>query len=469
MADGAGSTKDLESYISDVKGEFESVLADLVQIPTVSSDPERAMDVRRGAAAAAQVLRNFGAEAQVVETAGHPVVWGRMDASPSHPTLIIYNHMDVQPAQEAEWVRDPFSFAVEGDRYLGRGCTDDKGPALTALFAARYALQQGAPLNIQFVWELEEEVGSPNFAQFIQSNRDGLKADSVLVSDTVWLSRDVPAIPYGLRGMQGARLLLETAEKDAHSGLTGGAARNPIGELCQLIAELYDAKTGAVSIPGFYSSVEPVAADELENFLASGFDLDKFTGAHGLTTLRTRDVSDVVKRIWCEPTFEVHGISGGYTGPGIKTVVPPRAEAKISMRLVPNQDPKDVLDLLRNRVKELNPDVKVEDGGSLKPYLGQFQGPYSDAAREAIRHGFGKSPAFIREGGSIGAVVTMQELLGAPITFIGLSLPEHSYHGPNEHFDWGQASGGMKALVRYFEMVSQIPAGPDGTGGSPEA
>ena len=467
MTGAAIPAKDLESYISDARGEFESVLADLVQIPTVSSDPERAKDVRRGAEAAAQVLRGFGADAQVVETAGHPVVWGKMDSSPSHPTLIVYNHMDVQPAQEPEWVRDPFTFAIEGDRYLGRGCTDDKGPALTALFAARYAQQQGTPLNIQFVWELEEEVGSPNFADFIQSNREGLTTDSVLVSDTVWLSRDVPAIPYGLRGMQGARLLLETAEKDAHSGLTGGAARNPIGELCKLIAELYDAKTGAVSIPGFYGAVEPVADDELENFLASGFDLDKFTGAHGLTTMRTRDVAEVVKRIWCEPTFEVHGISGGYTGPGIKTVVPPRGEAKVSMRLVPNQDPDDVMDLLRRRVKELNPDVTVEDGGSLKPYLGQFQGPYSDAARDAISHGFGKSPAFIREGGSIGAVVTMQEQLDAPITFIGLSLPEHSYHGPNEHFDWGQASGGIRALVRYFEIVSQIPK--DGTGGRREA
>ena len=467
MTGAAIPAKDLDSYISGARGEFEGVLADLVQIPTVSSDPERAKDVRRGAEAAAQVLRGFGADAQVVETAGHPVVWGKMGSSPSHPTLIVYNHMDVQPAQEPEWVRDPFTFAIEGDRYLGRGCTDDKGPALTALFAARYAQQHGTPLNIQFVWELEEEVGSPNFADFIQSNREGLNTDSVLVSDTVWLSRDVPAIPYGLRGMQGARLLLETAEKDAHSGLTGGAARNPIGELCKLIAELYDAKTGAVSIPGFYGAVEPVAGDELENFLASGFDLDKFTSAHGLTTMRTRDVAEVVKRIWCEPTFEVHGISGGYTGPGIKTVVPPRAEAKVSMRLVPNQDPDDVMDLLLRRVKELNPDVTVEDGGSLKPYLGQFQGPYSDAARDAISHGFGKSPAFIREGGSIGAVVTMQEQLDAPITFIGLSLPEHSYHGPNEHFDWGQASGGIRALVRYFEIVSQIPK--DGTGGRREA
>ncbi len=177
MTGAAIPAKDLESYISDARGEFESVLADLVQIPTVSSDPERAKDVRRGAEAAAQVLRGFGADAQVVETAGHPVVWGKMGSSPSHPTLIVYNHMDVQPAQEPEWVRDPFTFAVEEDRYLGRGCTDDKGPALTALFAARYAQQQGTPLNTQFVWELEEEVGSPNFADFIQSNREGLNTD----------------------------------------------------------------------------------------------------------------------------------------------------------------------------------------------------------------------------------------------------------------------------------------------------
>ena len=456
MADPGEALERLDGYITGVKAEFEDMLGSLVEVPTVSADPAHSDDIRRGADLALQYLRAAGASAELVETPGNPVVLGKLLTDPSHPTITIYNHMDVQPAAEPEWERYPFSFRIDGDRYQGRGSTDDKGPALTALIAAKYAAESGVALNFTFAWELEEEIGSPNFEHFVKAKGSELKTDSVLVSDTVWLSRDTPAIPYGLRGLQGARLILETAEKDAHSGLTGGAARNPIGELCQVISLCYDPVTGRVSVPGFYDDVVPVSGVEMDGFMGSGFDLDSFTEAHGLTHLRTRDTREVIERIWCQPTFEVHGISGGYTGPGIKTVVPPRAEAKVSMRLVPDQDPQEKLRQLTDFVGQVNPDVRVEPAGSLRAYLGEFRGPYADAARRAIQFGFGKEPAFIREGGSIGAVVTMQEHLGAPITLIGLSLPEHGYHGPNEHYDWGQASGGINALVKYFSEVSLI-------------
>lgn len=283
-----------------------------------------------------------------------------------------------------------------------------------------------------------------------------MQTDSVLVSDTVWISRGIPAIPYALRGLQGARLTLETGTKDAHSGLTGGAARNPIAELCQVVARCHDAATGRVLIPGFHDDVVPVSDEEMRDFLASGFSVQEFMRAHGFTSLRTTDPREVLSRIWCQPTFEVHGVVGGYTGPGIKTVVPPRAEAKVSMRLVPNQTPQRALALLERFVREVNPDVRVEGASSLAPYVGDRTGPYSDAARQAIRFAFGRDPAFTREGGSIGAVVSMRRLLGAPIVFMGLSLPEHGYHAPNEYFDWGQASGGMKALAEYFRLVSTM-------------
>ncbi len=452
-----GSVLDqLDSYVPSVRAEFERMLGELVEIPTISADPGHQDDILRGADLARQYLQAFGASAEVVDTPGNPVVLGKFLGGAGSPTITVYNHLDVQPAEEPEWTRNPFSFSAEGGRYEGRGCTDDKGPALTALFAARYAVEQGLPLNIQFIWELEEEIGSPNFEHFVRGRGEQLQSNSVLVSDTVWLSRDTPAIPYALRGLQGARLILETAEKDAHSGLTGGAARNPIGELCQVVDRCYDATTGMVNIPGFYDSVIPVSEPELDSFVASGFDVGVFMRAHGLRILRTHELRDVVQRIWCQPTFEVHGISGGYTGPGIKTVVPPRAEAKVSMRLVPNQDPGEVLGALRDHIGQINPDVRVESAGSLKPYLGEFQGTYADAARRAIRYAFGVEPAFIREGGSIGAVVTMRDYLQVPITFIGLSLPEHGYHGPNEHYDWSQASGGIAALASYFNEVSAI-------------
>ena len=459
MPDAASMLDQLDSHITSIRPEFERMLGGLVEIPTISADSEHKGDIQKGADLALQYLQAFGASAELVETPGNPVVLARLLTDPANSTITIYNHLDVQPAQEPEWVRQPFSFHVEDGRYEGRGCTDDKGPALTALFAARYAIEKGLPINIHFIWELEEEVGSPNFEHFVKGKGDVLNTDSVLVSDTVWLSRGTPAIPYGLRGLQGARLILETAQKDAHSGLTGGAARNPIGELCQVISRCYDPPTGRVYIPGFYDNVIPVSEEEMVSFLASGFSVDSFMEAHGLKSLRTQELSEVIERIWCQPTFEVHGISGGYVGQGIKTVVPPRAEAKISMRLVPRQDPLDVLRLLRDYVKEINPDVQVETAGSLQPYRGEFRGPYADAARRAIQFAFGVEPAFIREGGSIGAVVTMQDYLQVPIMFIGLSLPEHGYHAPNEHFDWGQASGGIKALVKYFSEVSAIKRG----------
>lgn len=444
-------------YAESTRAEFEDMLGQIVEVPTVSMDPERHSDIRRGALLAADYLRGFGAEVQIHETRGNPVLVGRFRANNAKRTLTIYNHMDVQPAQEPEWTREPFAFVKDNGRYLGRGSTDDKGPALTALFGARYAMQNGLPLNINFIWELEEEIGSPNFEEFMKAVSPTLKTDSVLVSDTVWISRQKPAIPYGLRGMLTAFMTLETGVKDAHSGVTGGAARNAVGELAQVISHCYDARTGKVKVPGFYDDVKTVSKKEMASFLASGFNLKNWKQVYGFKSLRANDTAGILKRIWCQPTFEVHGLLGGYTGPGVKTVVPPKAELKFSTRLVPNQKPDKIFKLIRQHVKKLNPDVKVIHDASLEPYLGEFDGPYADAAINALQFGFNKGkPAFIREGGSIGAVVTMQKYLKAPITFIGLSLPEHGYHAPNENYDWGQASGGIKTFAKYFANVAAM-------------
>lgn len=445
---------DLEQAIPAVRQEFETLLCDLVQIPTISMDPAHADDIQRGAEQAARMLQACGASVDLVQTPGNPVVFGQFLVDPTYPTVAIYNHLDVQPADEPQWQQEPFVFRKDGDCYLGRGTTDDKGPALTALLAARFAVQHGMPLNIQFIWELEEEIGSPHFAHFIEHQRSALTCDSVLVSDTVWLSRTTPAVPYGLRGLMTMLLRLETGSKDCHSGLTGGAARNPLGELSAVLATCYDARTGRVHIPGFYDAVRPISEAELASFLASGFCLEDFMAAHGLHSLRTDDVRRVVQAIWSEPTLEVHGISGGYQGPGVKTIIPHAAEAKISMRLVPDQNPTELLPLVQRFIQQQHPEVEVVDGGSLRPYLGDFSGFYGDAVRQAVRFGFGKTPSFIREGGSIGAVVTMDEMLQVPIVFLGLSLPEHGYHAPNENFDWGQASGGMRAFVKYFDTLA---------------
>ncbi len=451
------NTTELNKFIDGIRPTFESSLKELVDIPSVSMDPNHKKDIEEAAQSAVRFLKSIGATAEVIPTDGNPVIYGEIIAGKQFPTVTVYNHIDVQPADADEWQKPPFDMQIENGVYRGRGTTDDKGPALTALFAAKFAKEQNIPVNIKFIWELEEEIGSPSFEKFLEKNKEKLKTDSILISDTIWISRERPAISYGLRGLQGVVVRLKTGKKDVHSGLVGGLARNPIGELAKLIAECYDAETGEVRIPGFYDDVNRASGTEQDNFVNSGFSTDEFKRAHELTSVRkTKDMKEAAERIWAMPTFEVHGIVGGYSGPGVKTIVPHQAEAKISMRLVKNQDPTKMLAMFTKFVTEKCPDAEVVAEGSLRPYLGEFSGPYNKAASESMKFAFGKEPAFTREGGSIGAVVSMNDVLGVPITFLGLSLPEHGYHAINENYDWQQASGGMKMFVKYFSLVSQI-------------
>src|SRR5438046_2965143 len=367
---------DIDRYIEATRPEFEAKLREWVEIPTISAEPEHKPDIERGADAAVQYLRSLGAEAEKSPTPGNPVVVGKLITAGGRPTVTIYNHLDVQPANEPQWQRAPFVFHKDGDRYVGRGSTDDKGPALTALFGARYAVEHQTPVNIQFIWELEEEIGSPNVEHFMKQKAGNLATDSIVVSDTIWIARGKPAVAYGLRGLAPMRLILETGTKDVHSGVTGGAARNPITELCQLISECYDARKGQVRMPGFYDDVARLSKSEIDNFLASGFTVKQFKRAHELKKMREGDEAEISSRLWARPTFEVHGIVGGYTGPGVKTAIPYRAEAKISMRLVPNQDPDKILKLAKHFIKERNADVQVIAEAVLKPYLGTATGAF---------------------------------------------------------------------------------------------
>jgi len=451
------SKKSLSDYAQSQRGSFEKSLKDLVEIPSVSADPQRQTDVAGAVSHAADLIRRIGGEVKVLDTGGHPMLHGRFDQSGDYPTVTVYNHLDVQPAEKTDgWTTEPFRFTAKDDRYWGRGTTDDKGPALTALWGAKYALAHSARVNIHFLWEAEEEIGSPHFEATIRQHKDRLKTASVVVSDTVWVSRSRPACPAGLRGLQGFRFILETGETDQHSGTAGGAARNPIGEMCQLIADCYDARTGEVKIPGFYDDVVPPTRSELEDLKNSGFTTAAFKKDHKFKSLRVTDPIEIMKRIWCMPTFELHGIAGGYQGPGVKTVVPPRATAIVSCRLVPDMDGKKLTKLVKDFVKKKNPDVRVEPEHGLPAYQGHTEGPHPDAIRASMKFAFGKDPVFVREGGSIGAVVSMEKVLKAPVFFLGLSLPEHGYHAPNENYDWEQAEGGMIAFADYFRRVGQM-------------
>jgi acetylornithine deacetylase/succinyl-diaminopimelate desuccinylase-like protein len=450
----------LETHARGKRDEYERLLKEFVEVPSVSADPAHKPDIEKVANLGAETIRRFGGRAELHRVpGGSPVVLGAFGDDRSRPTVTVYNHLDVQPAsKETEpWNTEPFVFTRKGDTYLGRGTTDDKGPALTALFGARAALEAGVPVNIRFLWETEEEVGSPNFEATLRRIAPEAATDAVVVSDTVWVSRGRPSLSSGLRGLQRFIFKLETAETDQHSGTTGGVARNPISELAQLAADIFDGRTGRVKIPGFYEDVAPLSARERKDFLASGFSVPRFMKDHGFKSIRTKDPLEVMKRLWALPTFELHGIVGGYTGPGVKTIVPPRAEMKATVRLVPDMKGEKVGRLVKAFVKKRSPDVTLEVGSSAPAYKGVITGPHVEAAQAAIEFAFGKRPVFTREGGTIGAVLSMEQILGVPIVFMGLSLPDHGYHAPNENFDWGQAGGGMVAFAKLFEEMASIP------------
>lgn len=453
------SKENLVSFAKNSREEYESLLKQFVEIPTVSSDPKHLPDIKRGADFAVKLVKSFGGKAKIYKTdKGNPVVHAKFETGKNHPTVTVYNHLDVQPASmETEpWKHEPFVMKKDGDRYLGRGTTDDKGPALAAFFGAKAALDAGVKLNINFLWEMEEEIGSPNFEKIIKENAANLKTDSIVVSDTIWVSKTRPANPSSLRGMMGFTLTLETAETDQHSGNVGGAARNPLGELMSLVAEIYDAKTGEVKIPGFYDDVAPLTEQEIKEFANSGFTASGFKKDYGFKSIRVKTAEEIMKRIWSQPTFEIHGVTGGYTGPGVKAIVPPRGEVKASCRLVANQNPKKIFEKIKAFVKEKNADVKVHAESFLPPYKGKTTGRLPEAVQKATEFAFGKKPVFIGGAGSIGAIETMERVLKCPVVFLGLSLPEHGYHAPNENFDWQQASGGIVAFAKYFELVSNF-------------
>lgn len=446
----------LTTFASDHREAFEAELRLLVEIPSISADPARAGDMRRCAEAAKNLFERHGAQAEILETDGNPFIHGWLGDDPAFSTITVYNHMDVQPADEPEWTAKPFNFVVDGDTYRGRGSTDDKGPAVTALFGALAAKKAGVPLNVHFLWELEEEIGSPNFAGGLDKHKDRFKTDTIVVSDTVWITRGKPSTPAGLRGLKGFILTLETADHDLHSGVVGGAARNPLAELIELVSKMMDGNTGKVKIPGFYKEVVKPSKKELAGWATSGFTTETFMKDHMLKGLRTKDPMSILKRVWGRPTMEVHGVVGGYTGPGIKSAVPPRAEVKLTCRLVPDMDEHKTMDRIKKFVKKHNPDVMVHEEHGLAPFKGHVTGPYADAIRDAYQFAFDAPCTFTREGGSIGAVKTMEDILGCQVFFLGLSLPSHGYHAPNENYDWEQAGGGMAAFARYFQTVSGI-------------
>jgi acetylornithine deacetylase/succinyl-diaminopimelate desuccinylase-like protein len=443
----------LRAYTDQSRPAYERWLKRLVEIPTISSDPARRDDVARGARVAADLVKLLGGRARLVDTGGHPLVVGEFPGPRKAPTITLYNHLDVQPAnREAEgWRTEPFRLVKRGDRYYGRGTTDDKGPALAALFGVAAAHRAGVPVTVKLLWETEEEIGSPHLRRALKSLGRTVATDAVIVSDSAWLTRKTPTVTAGLRGWQGFLFSLETARVDAHSGVVGGVARNPLAELMDLAAALHNARTGRVNVPGFYDDVAGITRREREDFLLSGFTVKLFRKDNNLRLLRTEDPLDVMERLWALPTFEVHGLTGGHQGPGLKAIVPARGELKASCRLAPGQDPARIAALVTAFAKKHNPDVAVKVLPGSPATRWEPTGPLAEAVKAAVRFAWRRDPAFIRDGGTIGAIHTMEKLLRCPVGFLDLSLPDHGYHAPNENFEWSQAASGMLAFARLVE------------------
>jgi acetylornithine deacetylase/succinyl-diaminopimelate desuccinylase-like protein len=454
-----------EEFLDDTREQGVRELVEFLRIPSISSQPERAGDVRRAAGHLAEQYERIGLDnAEVIETAGHPVVYADWLKAPDKPTVLLYGHYDVQPVDPLDlWKSPPFEPIQEDGQLLGRGSSDDKGQialhwqALQAWLTTTGEL----PLNIKVIAEGEEEIASLHFEEFVRANRDRLKTDYCVVSDTAMVAKGFPAITYALRGLIYFELRVEAATTDMHSGQMGGLAPNPAQALAEILTRLKD-PAGHILVPGFYDAVRPLSEEERQQFARVPFDETELKKTYGLEALQGEPGFTPAERNWARPTLEINGIWGGYQGPGAKTIIPAWAAAKVSCRLVPDQDPKAVAQALRDHIDEVRPKtVRVsltQLPGDSEPWITPVDHPLIQAGRRGLQRVYGKEPALIRSGGSIGAVEVLGRLLDAPCLLVGFVLPDCFAHAPNERLDLDSFYLGRKAAALLWEEISQIPS-----------
>ncbi len=452
-------------HIDARKEESVRMLADLLRIPSISADPDRKADVRRAAEHLAGILRGEGIpEVEVVPTPGHPIVLGKWAGDPPAPTVLVYGHYDVQPiATPDAWTAPPFEPVVRDGKIWARGATDDKGQLLTHVLAAGAFLKKEGklPVNLKFLLEGEEEVGSRNLADFVMANRERLACDVVVISDTAMAGPGMPSICTGLRGIAYVELTVRAATQDLHSGAFGGAVDNPALVLARVLGALKDPGSGRILIDGFYDDVRTVDAAERDGWSRLGDQDGRYLEMTGAPALFGEKGFSILERIWARPSLDVNGIWGGFTGEGSMTVLPARASAKVSMRLVPDQDPHRAVALLRERIEALLPPTVVlerfEDLHGGVPWVAPAGHPVLQAAFTAVEKGFGKTPLATREGGSIPIVPMLEETLAAPVVLLGWGLHDEGAHGPDEHFDLANFHGGIRASAHFLREVGSLP------------
>jgi len=429
---------------------------EFLRFPSISTDSRHRGDVRACAEFLLRKCRAMGLRAKLHETPDHPILVARSEPRPDRPTVLIYGHYDVQPVDPVEeWATPPFEPTLRGDRIYCRGATDNKGQHFAHLLGVEAALQEDGelPVNVVFLIEGEEEIGSPNLAPFIAANRDALACDVCAVSDTGMIGPGIPTLTYGLRGIACLEFVVHGPSLDLHSGVYGGAVPNPAAVAARIVAALHG-ESGAVRIPGFYDRVVPLESWEREMW-ASLPDGDAATLAEtGAPGLEGEAGYTALERRWGRPTAEVNGIGGGYQGEGSKTVIPREAKAKLSFRLVPDQDPAEILRLAETYLRESCPPscrIEVLPGHSGPAYVMDPHSPHGLAAQRALRVAFGDEPRLIREGGSIPIIQAIKDLLGVDSLLLGLALPDCQIHAPNENFTVSNFEAGIRlnrALLR---------------------
>ena len=437
-------------------------LTQYLAIPSISALPAHHADVVRCAEWTAAHLKKIGLTGvRLIETPGNPVVYGEWLGAAGAPTILFYGHYDVQPVDPLEkWTSPPFEATIRDGEIYARGSADDKGQVFMHLKAIEAWLSQAGalPVNIKVFIEGEEEVGSTHLDQFVSDNRDLLKSDVVVISDSPMFDRGVPSICYGLRGLAYFQIDVRGTNSDLHSGSFGGAVANPAFVLGQILAQMKD-KSGRIKIPGFYDDVRPLLDEERAQWKRLPFNETRYRKDLGAPRLFGESGYTTLERVWARPTFEVNGLLAGFTGDGAKTVIPAGAMAKVSMRLVPDQLPDKIAGLFESYLKKVAPktvDVTLTRMHGGKPWMAAFDNPFVQAAGRAIERGFGKSPVFNREGGSIPVVSTFQEILGVPSVLFGIGLPDENAHAPNEKLDIGNFHNGVIASALLYEEIGKL-------------
>ncbi len=450
----------VRDHIEKNKETYLAELFDWLRIPSVSADSRLKDDVRRAAEFAKQKLEAAGADkVTLMETGGHPIVFGEKKVDPTKPTVLVYGHYDVQPPDPLDlWKTPPFEPTVREGKIYARGSCDDKGQVYMHIKALEIMIQRNeCPCNLKFMIEGEEEVGSANLGAFVKTNRDLLKADVILISDTALISLDQPSITVGLRGLSYMEVKVTGPNRDLHSGVYGGAVANPATVLCEMIASLHD-ENGHVTIPGFYDSVAELTTTERKALNGAPFSLDEYKKDLGIAEVHGEKGYTTLERTGIRPTLEVNGIWGGYTGEGAKTVLPSTASAKISMRLVPNQRPDQISELFTKHIKSIAPKsvtvtVTAHHGGEAA--VTPTDSKAFRAAANAFEEVWGKTPIPTRDGGSIPIVALFKKELGLDTVLMGFGLDSDALHSPNEHYGIRNFLVGIETIVAFYKHFAK--------------